>query len=460
MKQDDIITLKIEALTADASGIGHSDGYAVFVPYVIAGETVRVKITYAKKNVAYGKLLEVTEPSPQRVAPECPVYGKCGGCRLSHMTYEAQLGFKRDQFVSIMKKNGGVDIAPDLVFGSPEPFRYRNKLVLPVSQFKGRPEFGFYAENSRNIVPIGECPLLGNWAKLVISAVSEYMTEAGERGYDHAKTHKGDIRHISARFIDDSLLLTLVTNNPSGLKNPELLYSILEKKFKDSPVKIGLSESINTSDSGVILGKTVRHLLGISRIESSAAGIRFSLAPSSFFQVNGSVFGSLYEDVLAHVAKTDVLIDAYSGIGILTAMLSSPDRDTYGVELNPEATRDADEILKLNNCPRQTNINGDATKILPELFEKNRGKSVTLVVDPVRKGLSEETCGLISRLKPEKFVYVSCNAATQARDLGRILTNYPDFRIEYSAVYDQFPQTASSESLVVLSRKQFRPSDL
>ncbi len=453
IKQDDIITLEIEALSGDASGIAHYGEFAVFLPYVLTGERVKAKVTYVKKNVAYAKPVEISVSSPDRVTPACPVYEKCGGCKLQHMSYGAQLEFKRNQFSSIMRKNGGLTVIPEKVQGSPLPYGYRNKLVLPVSQFKGKPRFGFYEENSRRVVPITKCPLHGDWAEKTLSAVGEYMTLAGEKGYDHEKTHRGDIRHIVARFFDNQLLLTLVTNRKEGLRDPDLLYKLTEKRFDDK-TKIGVFQSINTSDAGVVTGKTADHLKGIREIRSGIGNIRFSLTPLSFFQVNSSVFSLLYDDVLEHIAQTDVLIDAYSGIGILTAMLSSPERDTFGVEINPDATRDADEILKLNNCPRQTNLNGDATVILPELFERFRDKSITLVVDPVRKGLSEETCALVSRLKPRKFVYVSCNPATQARDLKRILTSAPDYRIQYSAVYDQFPQTVSAESIVVLGLEQ------
>lgn len=454
MKQDDIIEIKIEALGNDSYGIAHCNGYAVFLPYVMEGERVKAKVTYVKKNIAYAKPLEILEPSKLRVTPKCPVFGKCGGCKLQHMDYLAQIDFKRKQFISAMKKNGSLDITPDRVVGSPEVFAYRNKLVLPVSQFKGKPQFGFYMDGSHKIVSLNKCPLHAAWTEKLISAVGKYMLEAGERGYDHEKTHRGDIRHIVARCYEGQLLLTMVTNRKEGLKAPELLYKKVKKALNGNgkELELGLFQSINTKDNSVVFGDEITHLLGIDKITAECGGIRFTLTPSSFFQVNASIFTKLYEDVKAHLSQAEVLIDAYSGIGILTAMLASEKYDTYGVEINPDATRDADRILEINDCPRQKNLNGDAAVILPQLFEENKGKHINLIVDPVRKGLDQSTCDLIARLTPDRFIYVSCNPATQARDLKRILDAQPDYRIEYSAVYDQFPQTSASESIVVLSK--------
>jgi len=447
MKQDDIITINIEALGSDACGISHYEEYTVFTPYVIPEETVLAKVTYVKRNIVYAKPLEVVIASPHRVKPLCPVFGKCGGCKLQHMDYETQLKFKTQQFVSCMNKIGNISVEPLCPVSGEQEYFYRNKLVLPVTQYKGKIQVGFYKDRSHDIVPIEDCPLHAEWNKILISCIKQYMLEAGERGYDHSSEKpRGDIRHLCARYIDGQLLVILVTNNPKGIKDADRLYSILRKKFPEC----GVFQSINTGNTNVVLGTEVSHLRGIRAINATAFGIKFTLRPESFFQVNPFVFTKLYADVKGHVKDTDVLIDAYSGTGVLTASLSSDKYDTFGVELNPSATRDADETAMLNGTKRQTNLNGDAKVVIPELFERFKDKRITLVVDPVRKGLDESISKLIAELAPEKFIYVSCNPATQARDLGIILSQQPSYRISYARVYDQFPQTVSSESIVVL----------
>ncbi|MEG1923375.1 MAG: 23S rRNA (uracil(1939)-C(5))-methyltransferase RlmD [Clostridia bacterium] len=447
MKQDDIIELTIEALGTDGAGIAHKGEDTFFIPYTLIGERIRAKVKYVKKNIINAKLLEVLDASPMRRKPRCDVFGKCGGCAFLHMDYESQKEFKRNQLYNCGKKIGGYDYMPLDTEGSQE-YGYRNKLVLQVGNNKGKTEMGFYAINTHKIIPINKCALHGEWAEKVIKAVSEYMRLSGETSYDES-THTGSIKHLSGRYIDGQLLLIVVVNNTKGLKNVKLLESCVSKYFE----KYGLFESINTNITNVIIGDSIKYLCGIKEIVSSTMNIEYSLNAGSFFQVNDEIKDKIYTTVKSLIdADTEVVIDAYSGIGILTALLASERYDTIGIEIVKSAVEDADKISKRNKTLRQTNLNGDVNELLQKVFDKYNGKKITLVLDPVRKGLDSDTVELIKNLKPMKIIYISCNVATQARDVGMIMDSN-DYEIKYAKVFDQFPQTITSESVMCLTIK-------
>lgn len=434
---------------ANSETVGSVGDVTVFVFHMIVGEQAKVKINYAKRNVAYGDVVEIVAPSDKRVQPQCKYFGKCGGCALSHMSYAEQLVFKRNKVANNLKKIGKLDVEVLPCVASQRTVGYRNKLSLPVSGVKGNVKIGMYQRNSHKVVDMGGCLLGGSWANTLVALFRDYCNTQGVIPYDESN-FTGEVRHLVARYIDGQLLVTVVSNGE--FKHSLLPFADMLGKHFDS---FGLFVNVNTLKNNVILGKSTYHVYGAKYIESEHLGVKFRLRPNSFFQVNDGVKDAIYTKVkeLLDVSCTEVLIDCFSGIGVLTTALASERYDTYAIEIEPSAVTDANEMVLLNGSPRVTNICGDVNVELPKIVESNAGKRLTLVVDPPRKGLGEGICNTILNANVDNVVYVSCDSATLARDLALLTTKY---NVIYVEPYDMFPNTDQVETLVCLKRKDIR----
>lgn len=446
LRQGDIVTYRADSY-ANSETVGNLDGCTVFVPQLIVGEVAKVKINFVKRSVAYGSVIEVLQPSPFRISPPCVHFGVCGGCTLAHMSYSEQLRFKQNKVANNIAKIAklSVDVLP-CVFG-PTTLGYRNKISLPVRGKRGNVAVGMFERNSHRVVKTHGCALVGDWADKLIAVFAEYCNKMGVEPYDE-RDFSGTARHLTARYVDGQLLVTVVSNGEFGY-DLQPLAAALSEHFD----KFGLFVNVNTARNNVILGKTTKHVCGIEQIEGEHLGVKFRLSPDSFFQVNDGVKDLVYAKVreLLDVSQTEVLVDCFSGVGVLTNVLASDRYDTYAIEIEPSAVRDADEMAKLNNAPRVTNICGDVTAELPKVVEANKGKRFSVVVDPPRKGLNESICNTLIQAAPNNIVYISCDSATLARDLARLSDFYA---VTYVQPYDMFPQTDHVETLVCLEQKQ------
>lgn len=447
MKQGDIVELYIRSFGDNAEGVAITNDFVCFVKNALPTETVKARITYVKKNIAYADTLEVLQASPDRAKPLCPYYARCGGCELQHMSYGTQAEFKRTSFEKKMSKIGGVELKAE-IYPSSKAFEYRNKIQLPVRSVGGKTRFGFFEKGSHKLVPIKFCPLHGDWATTLITILNEYVEKTDIMPYDEGGS--GVLRTAVARYTENQLLLTLVIRR-GELPNVELLESLLEKSFE----KYGLFVSLNEKDTNVIMGKTT-YLFGQKYIEGKTCGLTFRLRPESFFQVNDYMRDALYFKVKELVSSGEpvAVIDCYSGTGVLTALLSSNKHDTYGIEIDSSSVADAIDNVKLNLLSRTEHICGDVTVELPRLLQRYEGQRVSIVCDPARKGISESAVRCIAAVKPYKFVYVSCNSATQARDISLFNECVKgEYQIEFACAYDQFPQTLACESIVSFVKK-------
>ncbi len=446
LKVNDIVTYRAQSY-ANSETVGTVEDYALFVPQLIVGELARVKITYVKKKVAYGVPEEILERSSARVLPPCAHFGKCGGCTLAHLNYAQQLVFKRNKVENNLRKLGKlcVDVLPCVP--SPLQLGYRNKLSLPVRGRRGAVVVGMFERNSHNLVQTKSCALGGEWASALTSTFVRYCNDNGIEPYNE-RTFGGCVRHLVARYVDGQLLVTVVSN---GEFTADL--RPFEQELGKHFGRFGLFVNVNTARNNVILGKTTKHVCGLEYIEGEHLGVKFRLRPDSFFQVNDGVKDLIYAKVkeLLDLSETDVLVDCFSGVGVLTNVLASDRFDTYAIEIEPSAVKDADDMAKLNNTPRLTNICGDVTEELPKIVAANKGKRFTVVVDPPRKGLNEKICNTLKQAAPSNIVYVSCDSATLARDLSMLSDMYA---VTYSEPYDMFPQTDQVETVVRLTRRQ------
>lgn len=445
LKQDDIITYTAEAYS-NAETVGQVDGYTVFVPNMLVGEVAAIKITYVKRNVAYAHVVEITQPSNLSVKPQCANFGKCGGCSVMRMNYAEQLNFKRSKVIQNLRKIGKLDCDVLPCVPSPKQLKYRNKLSLPICGKVGKAYVGMYQKGTHNAVAIDGCLLSDDWSKTLVKEFCAYINEEKIAPYDEHR-FTGEIRHLVARYINGQLLVVIVSNGEFR-RDLQPLITRLSNCFD----KFGLFVNVNTYKNNVIMGKITRHIYGLKYIESEHLGVKFRLQPDSFFQVNNEVKDAVYCKVkeLLDLSQTEVLIDCFSGVGVLTNALCSDRFDTYAIEIVPSAVEDAKELAKLNG-KSIVNICGDVNVELPSLVRKLSGKRITMVVDPPRKGLGETVCKTILDANVDNVVYVSCDSATLARDLALLSQSYD---ITYVEPYDMFPQTDQVETLVHLSRRQ------
>ena len=444
LKQNDKTKYIAENYT-NAETVGVVGDTTVFVPFMLVGEEALVKVNYAKRGVAYADVVEVLRPSTNRQQPPCPHFGVCGGCALMHMQYGEQLVFKHNKVAQNLKKIAGYNGQVLPCVASPQILGYRNKLSLPVRGTAQHPTIGLYKKGSHQVVTVNDCLLGGSWCGVLTQLFGQFMQSQGLTPYNE-QDFSGQVRHLVARYLDGQLLLTVVTNGNVNVNFLPLI-TLLQQHFS----RFGLFHNVNTHKNNVILGQTTTHVYGLKYIESTHLGVKFRLRADSFFQVNDGIKDVIYQKVrqLLDLSNTEVLIDCFSGVGILTNVLASKKYQTFGVEIVPSAVQDANDNAALNNSPNVTNICGDANEELPKLAKAYQGKTMSLVVDPPRKGLGDKICRAVLDANFDNIVYISCDSATLSRDLKILCQAY---KIDYVQPFDMFPQTAEVETLVHLKR--------
>ncbi len=447
LKQDDVLVLTIDGYGMDGEGVAHADNYVIFVPFAMKGEQVRAKVTYVKKNLVFCELKEVLRPSKERVQYECNRFPRCGGCDLLHASYKEQLRIKKENVETLFRKNAGLDIQINDVVPSPKQLAYRNKIQLPFGVVNGKTAVGFFRENSHKIVSISKCFLHGEWVEKLIDVFLTYAEKYNVKAYDEG-SHTGVLRHLVARFIDNKYCIVVVTNN-AKLPREKDLVSLLREKIGDD---FSLYYSPKAEHNNVIMGKTVVAIKE-SPFIIDVLGVKVSLNPFSFLQLNDDVRDLIYTAVAERIPDDSTVIDAYAGVGIIGATLAKRGARVYNIEIVPEATADGDVLAKENGlADRITNINGDAAVLLPKLLkELNAKDQIHLILDPPRKGISAEVAAALNGLDCQvKLFYISCNPATLTRDLKLLSEKYD---VEEVTPYDMFPQTKHVETLVSLRRR-------
>ena len=449
----------VDGLGTDGEGIVKIEGTTAFVPFCLIGERVKFKVLKVKDNIAYGKLIAVVSPSKDRVIPHCPVFGKCGGCALQHMDYSAQLQFKRSAVSNALLKIGGISFPVNEAVSCANEYGYRNKLALPVGRVNGETVIGFYAPRSHRIVPIDNCDIQAEWVKKVISAVKEFVA-TGICGYDE-ESGTGELRHIVVREIKGKFIFALVCTKKTDLSP---FADILKKSFKQFTLLL----NINPEKTNAIFGKSFYTVYGDGFFGAEECGIKYRAGANTFIQVNDDMRAKLYSAVLEEADEGAEAIDLYSGGGLLTAMLAKKCGRAYGVEIVEEASRCADDLKNENGLNgKMFNICGKVEEEIEKVFAKTHSRRI-IVCDPPRKGIERSSVNAIKNSGADKIIYISCNPATLARDLGIItgtliekdgaLVKCADpqssYEIKSITPFDMFPQTRHIETVAVLSRKR------
>ena len=460
MEKNQIITASAEALGTNGEGIVRKDGLTLFVPYLLPGERAEIKVLNVKKNVAYGKAGEIFTPAEERVRPECPVFTRCGGCQLQHIKYRYQLRFKQNLVRDALRKIGGVRCEVSPCVRSEKEYAYRNKLQLPIGRQNRKNVVGFYAERSHRIVPISVCPIHPAWAEGVIGAVYKFMETCGLDGFDE-ETGTGELRHIVVRELKRRYIVTLVTA-VRELKGLDFFLASLDKLFPEYSLYL----NYHPERTNVIFGEEFTLVKGKGFYECTEGGIVYEAGAQTFVQVNEGVRTGLYERAASLVEEGETVIDCYSGGGLLTAMLAKKCGKAYGIEIVPEASACANSLAEKNGLVgKMINLCGAVEEELPRLLERTGG-DVTVLLDPPRSGADRRVIGQIAQYGVKKVIFISCNPATLARDVGLLTGSLqpnergelvkteesPRYRVELAEPFDMFPQTKWVETLMLLNR--------
>ena len=453
LQKNQILTLRIERLSSDGSGVAHSaDGEAVFVPGTAPGDEARVRIVKDCGRYAFGILDELLTPSPDRIPVDCPVAGPCGGCSLRHLDYAAELRAKQESVLDAFRRIGGLEVSVLDILPSPEVDRYRNKVQFPVGVDKnGAPCIGFYAGRTHRIVPCPDCKLQPGVLNEIGNALCAFFAQQGIRPYDE-QSGKGLVRHIFLRRGAHSgqIMVCLVCTR-AKLPHAEQLCTALREQF---PAISTILLNVNAKNTNVILGGENHILYGPGYIEDTLCGVPVRLGPLSFYQVNTLAAERLYGVAAQYAQLTpdDALLDLYCGMGTIGLSMADQCRELIGVEIVPEAIESAKA-----NAARM----GKAVAAKSRFFCADAGQAATqlaaeglhpdiVMLDPPRKGCDEATLSAVVRMAPRRVVYVSCNPATAARDAAWLEKN--GYHAEKVQPVDLFPRTKHCEAVLLLTK--------
>jgi 23S rRNA (uracil1939-C5)-methyltransferase len=445
--------VKIESLGYEGEGVAKIEGYPIFIPGALKGESVKIEIIKSKKKYAYGKLIEIMEKCDERTKPKCINYKRCGGCTLMHLSYRAQLDFKFDRVKDCIKKIAGLD---DKIvkypLGMENPYRYRNKVIFSVGLVEDKIAIGFFSEKTHEIINLDTCLIQDEESDKIMKVIRVWMEKYSivPAKKDGLFYKEGLIRNIMIRkgFNTDEVMVVLVTTDKKIPYKDELIHE-LNKNFKNLKSVI---QNINSKDTSLILGNKEITLFGEGYISDYIGKYKFNISPVSFFQINPTQTEVLYNKALEYAALSsdEVVFDAYCGIGSITLFLSQKAKKVYGVEIVEQAIENANVNAKQNQITNSKFYVGKSEEVIPRLIADGIIPDV-IVVDPPRKGCDIKLLNAIGEANAKKVVYVSCDPSTLARDL-KYLNGLGYKTVEVQPV-DMFPMTKHVETVVKIEKK-------
>ena len=437
-------TVTIEGYGEGGMGVARIDGRVVFVHGALRGEKCRVLILKTLKSVAFAKVLEVIEPSSERITPDCPYFPRCGGCTYRHIRYEEELRLKKQRVQDNLSRIGGSDVTVEEILGARDTLRYRNKAQYPVSKDGA---VGFYRARTHEVIECEHCLLVKPEADAAAEALREYMQSCRVAGYDE-KTGRGLVRHLYIRSNAAGESLVCVLVNGDKLPKEDRLVTLLRDAC---PKCTGIVLGTNTKKGNVILGDRYRTLWGSDRLEDTLCGKTFRLSVPSFYQVNRIQAERLYAKAIEFAGLTgqETVLDLYCGAGTITLALSDHAKKVLGAEIVPEAIDDARENAARNGVKNVEFFCGDASDVAKKLARENLRPDV-ITVDPPRKGLAADVVESIAEMQPGRVVYVSCDSATMARDVKRLADL--GYTAQRACAVDMFPRADHVETVVLLSK--------
>lgn len=460
-QKNELIQVRIEAMGNDGEGIGKIEGYPFFIKDTVTGDLVEAKVMKAKKNYAYARLIQILEPSPDRVEPHCTLHRRCGGCQLQALSYEKQLAYKQDKVWGHLTRIGGfapelLDTCMEPIVGMEETFHYRNKAQFPFGVDRGgRTVTGFYASRTHSIIANTDCALGVKENQIILERILAFLEQYKIAPYEET-TGKGLLRHALIRkgFRTGELLVCLVINGRSFPHVEELADQLFE-----IPGMTSLTLNVNTERTNVIMGRELLPVRGKGYITDYIGDICYQISPLSFYQVNPVQTEKLYGTALeyADLTGTETVWDLYCGIGTISLFLAQKAKQVCGVEIIPDAIRDAKENAAANKITNAEFFVGKAEEVLPGFYARPETKGSpmrhpdVIVVDPPRRGCDEKCLETMIRMAPSRIVYVSCDSATLARDLKILAAG--GYELKRVKAVDMFPETVGVETVALMLRK-------
>lgn len=455
------LILEITDMGNEGEGIGKLDGYPFFVKDAIPGDVIRAGVLKTKTSYGYARVIEILTPSENRTEPACPVAKACGGCQIQHMKYSAQLAFKQNKVANCIQRIGGIspgEYVMEDIIGMDEPWHYRNKAQFPVALSPdGKSVTGFYAGRSHRVIPCEHCFIQSDGTDHICRTVLEFMETYGVPVYDE-NTHNGLVRHIMLRKSKESgrFLVCLVINGNKLSHSEEFV-----KMLQDVADIESICLNVNTRPGNTILGDKIIPLYGQPYLMDSIGDIHYQISPFSFYQVNPIQTEHLYETALEYAELTggETVWDLYCGIGTISLFLAKKAGKVYGVEIVPDAIRDAKENARRNGITNAEFFVGAAEDVVPEKYQESGGaaRADVVTLDPPRKGCDVKLLETVIAMEPRRIVYVSCDPATLARDLKVLAAG--GYRLERVRCVDMFPQGGHVETVCVLGNKNRKPDD-
>ena len=445
LRQGGIYSGTVEGYTSEGQGVVRLDGAVVFVPGTIRGEEIDLRITKVMKTAAAGEAVKIRTPSPERTMPECPQFGRCGGCQFQHMSYQEELWAKRRRVEDALRRLGGSDVPIEGILGAKAPLHYRNKSQYPVGTDGS---IGFYQLRSHRVVPVRRCLIQSELSDATAEAVGAWMRRYKVAPYDEI-TGKGLLRHIYVRVNrKGESLCCVVVNGRQVPREPELAALIRAA----APKTVGVVLNTNTRRGNVILGEKYRTLWGQDFLMDTLCGLNFKLSVPSFYQVNRDQAEVLYGKALEYAGLTgqETVLDLYCGTGTITLCLARQARRAIGAEIVAPSIADAWENASRNGIINAEFFCGDASDIAAKLEGEGLRPDV-ITVDPPRKGLAPEVIASVAGMAPQRVVYVSCDPATLGRDV-KLFAGF-GYEARRACAVDMFPGTAHVETVVLLSRE-------
>ncbi|MBQ2061769.1 MAG: 23S rRNA (uracil(1939)-C(5))-methyltransferase RlmD [Oscillospiraceae bacterium] len=442
LKKNKVYSVVIEGYSSEGLGVARIDGQVVFVHSAVRGEKCDVLILKVLKNAAFGKVIAIREPSPHRVEPDCPYYGKCGGCDFRHMDYGEELRAKRQRVQDALTRLGGSDVTVEEILGAPSPERYRNKSQYPIAPDGA---VGFYRARTHQVTDVTQCLIQKPAADAAAEAVRQYIKRFGVSCYDEG-TGRGLLRHLYVRTnAAEESLICLLVNGDRLPHEAELVDIILERV----PKAVGVVLGVNTRPGNAILGESYRTLWGADTVTDTLCGLTFRLSVPSFYQVNREQAERLYEKAVEFAGLTgrETVLDLYCGAGTITQVMARRAWEVIGAEIVPEAIADARENARRNGVDNVSFFCGDAAAVAAD-FAARKLRPDVICVDPPRKGLAPEVVDAAASMEPKRIVYVSCDPATLGRDVKRFASH--GYRAVRAVAVDLFPRTANVETVCLL----------
>ncbi len=442
--KDQKVVLEISDLNHRGEGVGRVDGFALFVPGVLPGEKVRVRVTAIHKSYGEAELIDLIKASPNRSAPLCPYFGRCGGCQLQHLSYEKQLAWKEKMLKETLRRIAGIKVVTLPLAGMNNPWEYRNKARLHFALDNNYLKTGFYTQRSNHIIHIETCPVqhpsnnaaFRSLHRTLLSAYCEINSAF------HGKAMPAGALIRSSLASSETLITLEASPARQNIELYEMLAARINAESVKKPAGIALLQRKGSSHS-------IQALSGSLELTEEIGPFRYLISPQSFFQVNPRQAQTLYEIAAAMAGRPALVFDLYSGTGGLTLYLSKKAEKVIAIEAEKSAVTDAIQNAAMNGIRNIEFIHARAEEKVPYL-EKGTPAG-TFCLNPPRKGCSETLLRAVVATRPEKIVYISCNPSTLARDLQFLLK--ANFKIKSIQPVDMFPQTSHLESVTLLEQK-------